>query len=1245
MTIGAGSLDALVERAERSELPEPARDLVLAACLGDDELAAAIGGEAPPSGRLAAADGGAVEPHSIFLASIAVAGLRGIAGEGGATGAGDGRNGARPARLGLRPGPGLTLVVGRNGSGKSSFAEATELALYGTSRRWQDREKAYEGGWANLHHDGPRFVEVRLVEEGLEGETVLRREWPATGELRTGAVWAQRRGGPRLDPAELGLGGEAIAGWRPFLSYNELGSLLDAGPAKLYDSLSAVLGLEDWVEVGERLGAARKLLDERRKRVEQGAKALRAQLAAVEDERAAPALRALPTRGRPDLDALAGLATATPAPGSDLAALEELAALAPLDVEALVAFAGEVRTAERRLAEVAGTDAARALRLAQLLEQALEHHEHEGDGPCPVCKAGSLDATWAEATRAEASHLREAARDADDAARAWRRVRERVPGLLAALPRPRGAVALPEALDSALAAYLARREQLLQAAGEAAALARLVESGAGELAAALERVRAEARAELDRRRDVWQPVASAILGFLPVARLHEAEAPAIDALKRAEDWVANETTIARNERFAPIKAQARECWSELGQQSNVRLDDIVLTGTKTRRRVELGVSVDDYEGVALGVMSQGELHAMALSLFLPRAMLPESPFRFLIVDDPVQAMDAIRVDGLARVLAAAARTHQVVVLTHDARLVEAAERLALGATVLEVVRGEHSQLTVRRKLFPVEGYLDDARAMIRTEACPEDVREKVVPGLCRNALEAACFSLTWRRMLEAGRRHDEIEEALRRAEKLLPRLALALFGDGERAGEVMSEVNRRFGSASGDLVKALNSGAHGAAGTGSYRGDLDEMVRDTERLAARLYQLLQRARPFPCRQREPALLRAPVRVGALAALAGHAPPEELVEKRIGALAVPLVPAVEYVVLEPLSGAEVLVDGAKARDCRSSRVDREDPVFDAALHEQRPRGDERGDVDVLEPAEHSGQHLRSAHVERHGVRSCERRQVSAHHGGSDALVGGGEEQRHRPAVRETNHAEPGRVDEGVGLEQIEGSREIPQILAQRGRSCHHRVHEIRVAGIVIGRHLVDALPEAAQVRSEHDVAAAHELAGVVAVRLVGLGEAADVGLARAVAVHGEHRRAGLDPPLGDEQVRRNRHHVLDVEDHFLLAVAVAVEHLEGLGGKWNPLRHRPEQLDEPLATSFAPGVDGGRIVLRKGILGNGARQAGHPLPPGRVVPLAGRSGHWTGEPGATTSMPPPSGARQAERHDAGATAMAARLCHS
>jgi hypothetical protein len=41
-----------------------------------------------------------------------------------------------------------------------------------------------------------------------------------------------------MDPAELGWD-QALATYRPFLSYNELGSMLDEGPSKLYDALSS----------------------------------------------------------------------------------------------------------------------------------------------------------------------------------------------------------------------------------------------------------------------------------------------------------------------------------------------------------------------------------------------------------------------------------------------------------------------------------------------------------------------------------------------------------------------------------------------------------------------------------------------------------------------------------------------------------------------------------------------------------------------------------------------------------------------------------------------------------------------------------------------------------------------------------------------------------------------------------------------------------------------------------------------
>lgn len=76
--------------------------------------------------------------------------------------------------------------------------------------------------------------------------------------------------------------------------------------------------------------------------------------------------------------------------------------------------------------------------------------------------------------------------------------------------------------------------------------------------------------------------------------------------------------------------------------------NVALAGSSTHRRFTLDVTVDDREANALGVMSQGELHAVALVIFLPRATLQASPFRFVIIDDPVQSMDPSRIDGLAQ---------------------------------------------------------------------------------------------------------------------------------------------------------------------------------------------------------------------------------------------------------------------------------------------------------------------------------------------------------------------------------------------------------------------------------------------------------------------------------------------------------------------------------------------------------------------------------------------------------------------
>ena len=52
----------------------------------------------------------------------------------------EGFRGIGPATtLRLSPQPGLTIVAGRNGSGKSSLSEALELVLTGDTYRWKKR--------------------------------------------------------------------------------------------------------------------------------------------------------------------------------------------------------------------------------------------------------------------------------------------------------------------------------------------------------------------------------------------------------------------------------------------------------------------------------------------------------------------------------------------------------------------------------------------------------------------------------------------------------------------------------------------------------------------------------------------------------------------------------------------------------------------------------------------------------------------------------------------------------------------------------------------------------------------------------------------------------------------------------------------------------------------------------------------------------------------------------------------------
>jgi hypothetical protein len=808
--------------------------LILAALDGPQALADYLGGSraitppAKPRGKAKAksADTSAVEPPGVYLGAITVSGFRGIG----------------PATtLPLHPGPGLTLVVGRNGSGKSSFAEGAEVLLTGTSLRWEGRTRAWKLGWRNLHQADSASVSAELVVEG-DGPLTATRTWPAGAELGTGEAVTRAKGGkPR--PLEAHGWARHLATFRPFLSYNEMGSLLEDGPSALYDALSTVLGLEEFVAVQARLADARKEREQQVKACKAAAVTLAQSAEQVGNATGEPRAVQLAARLKAktwELPALRALADG----GTDVTrevidGLKRLAALTSPKVEVVQEAVNRLRQSATALAALSGTDAARSLARAKLLEQALAFHEKhlsmgqshrtgqslQSPSPCPVCGApDGLGADWkarslqeVEALNAEASAVRAAQQEVEAAKRAAHAlVRES-----GVLPSP-AAGELPslQSLREAEAMWLSAR-----GVDKPSALADHLEAHALDLAEASTRVAAEAVAELARREDVWRPLGQGLVLWLPHAEQFAAARDHVDQLKEAEEWWKAASEEIRDERFQPIRDRAIATWQQLRLQSNVDLGGVELEGTSTRRKVALKVTVDGKDAEALGVMSQGELHSLALSLFLPRATLPDSPFRFICVDDPVQSMDPARVEGLARVLADTAKTRQVVVFTHDDRLPEAVRRLGLPARVLKVTRRADSVVEVLEARDPVSGYLDDARALAKTTEMPASVRARVVPGHCRMALEAACMTAVRQRRFRAGARHAEVEDLLSAHPKLYPLMALAMFDEAERTGDVLPRLHK-MNPLAADAFKGCNLGAHEA-----FDGDVEGLVRDTEKLA------------------------------------------------------------------------------------------------------------------------------------------------------------------------------------------------------------------------------------------------------------------------------------------------------------------------------------------------------------------------------------------------------------------------------
>lgn len=268
-------------------------------------------------------------------------------------------------------------------------------------------------------------------------------------------------------------------------------------------------------------------------------------------------------------------------------------------------------------------------------------------------------------------------------------------------------------------------------------LAAHLESTLVAVADAADTLRTQAGDALKLRESTWAPLAAQLGGWVPM----EDEARALDGtlktMTAAKKWMTDHGVAFRNLRLEPVAAHARKIWAQLRQESNVDLGDITLQGTATRRRAILGGSVDGQPTKALSVMSQGELHALALALFLPRATAANSPFRFVVLDDPIQAMDPAKIDGFVQVLSEIAQTHQVIVFSHDDRLASVIRETGVDARLVEVVRETGSKVRVRDNINPALRQVNDIFALIKDDRYPTRSERGCCP---------ACSAWRWNRL-------------------------------------------------------------------------------------------------------------------------------------------------------------------------------------------------------------------------------------------------------------------------------------------------------------------------------------------------------------------------------------------------------------------------------------------------------------------------------------------------------------------
>jgi DNA repair exonuclease SbcCD ATPase subunit len=593
----------------------------------------------------------------------------------------------------------VVLVRGDNGSGKTSLIDGLLWVLTGEIPRLSERARGLRRGKdpiVNIYAGAPARVRISLV--GMDGRT-LDFERCGTSTKHDLSAWA----GDQLLPSAseqlaYAFGGssfaalsEAVKRWG-ILQQHALSAALDGGAA-MHERLSATVGLERITRFAESAAHTAKDLGKECKRLQrvhadlaQRHQAAQASLAAArsalaDPQRARAQLAAAVEEVRKTLPVGVVLQAAIATP-EDLLLLERsvsalldlatsLAARQAQELAAKNAVPGTVAAAERNLAELMRRSREAVQQAPLQVQLASAAVELLGDA-CPVC-GQAIDE---QHVRSALTELLRRSQQAGEAAAATREAVER------AQARAQEALAAERRCSEAITAREQAVEQLRKARSDTASV-RIQDdwalpANAGELAEALDSLRQHIR-EISAQTQRDQPgqierlsaETNALLDEVARAQrdMQDAEArcqraSALEqAAKQAAERIVRRAIAKLEPSFAEVfdRMAPHPAFTELRAAHDIYFskNQIVPEVADPDRRLTANPAL---------LFSEGQLNVVALSYFLGLALnAREGALPLLVLDDPLQAMDALAVWDFAEVCARVREHRQLILSTHDHR--------------------------------------------------------------------------------------------------------------------------------------------------------------------------------------------------------------------------------------------------------------------------------------------------------------------------------------------------------------------------------------------------------------------------------------------------------------------------------------------------------------------------------------------------------------------------------------------------